>query len=164
MIPMGKRTGIDRHGLSGLLIFLWAAALAGIACNVGASAPSSPWTPKDVVEPATLAAQLKKSGEKPLLVQVGFRSLYDQGHIPGSTYCGPAFRADGLAKLKECVAGVPRTKEILLYCGCCPWEECPNLRPAFEALSQMGFKQVRVLYIPHNFGRDWAQKGYPTER
>lgn len=161
---MRKLLGIDRHGLSTYLTLLWALASVCVAGNARTFAASNPWTRKDVVDPATLAQQLKKSGDKPLLLQVGFRSLYDQGHIPGSKYCGPAFRPGGIAKLKECVAEVPHTKEILLYCGCCPWEECPNLRPAFEALSQMGFKRVRVLYIPHNFGRDWAHKGYPTER
>lgn len=134
------------------------------ATTATAFAASNVWAPKDLVEPATVARELKQSAKKPLLLQVGFRSLYDQGHIPGSKYCGPAFRPDGLAKLKDCVASVSYGREILIYCGCCPWEDCPNVRPAFEALKQMGFKHVRVLYIPHNFGTDWAHKGYPTER
>lgn len=144
------------------LVPLGVVILMCLAGNVRAFPASNPWTPKQLIDPATLARELKASGNKPLLLQVGFRSLYEQGHIPGSKYCGPAFRPDGIAKLKECVAGVPHIKEILIYCGCCPWQECPNIRPAFEALTRMGFKRVQVLYIPHNFGRDWVQKGYPT--
>ncbi len=135
-----------------------------LACNPGASAASNPWTPSQVVEPATLARELKSSTNKPLLLQVGFRRLYDQGHIPGSEYCGPAFRPGGIAKLKKCLAGVPHNRAIVIYCGCCPWQECPNVRPAFEAAKRMGFTRLKVLDIPHNFGRDWAQQGYPTER
>ncbi len=88
--------------------------------------------------------------------------LYAQGHIPGSEYCGPARSSEGIARLKKCVQDVPHTRSIVLYCGCCPWEECPNIRPAFEAMKTMGFSNVKVLYIPHNFGRDWAAKGYPV--
>lgn len=28
----------------------------------------------------------------------------------------------------------------------------------------MGFKKVQVLYIAHNFGTDWVEKGYPAAR
>jgi hypothetical protein len=28
----------------------------------------------------------------------------------------------------------------------------------------MGFKNVKVLYIAHNFGADWVDKGYPVAR
>jgi thiosulfate/3-mercaptopyruvate sulfurtransferase len=163
MIAMKNTLFDDRRGLSVLTVFL---ALLAVVCGanlVKTFAGSNAWTPKESIEPAALAQQLKKSTNKPLLLHVGFRRLYDQGHIPGSQYCGPAFRADGIAKLKESVKGVPHTRAILIYCGCCPWEDCPNVRPAFETLREMGFTHVQVLYIPHNFGRDWAQKGYPTE-
>jgi thiosulfate/3-mercaptopyruvate sulfurtransferase len=164
MLNMSELWGKRVRGLSKHFIILWGAALMCLAGNVKAFPASNPWTAKQVVDPATLARKLKAPGRKPLLLHVGFRSLYNQGHIPGSKFCGPASRPGGIAQLKECVAEVPHTKEILLYCGCCPWEDCPNIRPAFEALDRMGFKRVRVLYIPHNYGRDWAQKGYPTER
>jgi hypothetical protein len=28
----------------------------------------------------------------------------------------------------------------------------------------MGFTNVKVLYIAHNIGDDWVNKGYPVER
>jgi len=28
----------------------------------------------------------------------------------------------------------------------------------------MGFIKVKVLYIPNNFGQDWADRGFPVER
>lgn len=114
------------------------------------------------MQPGTLARILKSSGKKPLLLQVGFESLYAQGHIPGSEYCGPASHSMGIDALKKCVANVAHTRWIVIYCGCCPWQECPNIRPAFKTLKDMGFSNVKVLYIAENFGRDWAQKGYPV--
>lgn len=96
------------------------------------------------------------------MLQVGFESLYVQGHIPGSNYCGPARDSDGIARLKKCLEGVSHKRAIVLYCGCCPWQECPNIRPAFEAVKKMGFNNLKVLYIADNFGQDWVQKGYPV--
>ncbi len=125
---------------------------------------SGPWAAKDVLEPATLAKMLKNPAAKPMILQVGFQKLYQQGHIPDSPYCGPASNQDGIERLKGCLDKVPKTAEIILYCGCCPWQECPNIRPAYKALHQMGYKNVKVLHIAHNFGRDWAAHGYPTTR
>jgi hypothetical protein len=30
-------------------------------------------------------------------------------------------------------------------------------------MSEMGFTNVKVLYLANNFGADWADKGYPVE-
>ena len=138
-----------------------AACLVVTACAFSAS---NPWTPKQVIQPAALASQLKNSSNKPLLLQVGFESLYAQGHIPGSKYCGPARSAEGIARLKTCLKGVSHTRSIVLYCGCCPWKECPNIRPAFEAVKAMGFTNVKVVHIADNFGRDWVKAGYPVAK
>ena len=115
-----------------------------------------------MIQPAALVGQLKNSSNKPLLLQVGFETLYAQGHIPGSKYCGPARDSNGIARLKTCLQGVSRKRAIVLYCGCCPWQECPNIRPAFEAVKAMGFSNVKVVHFADNFGQDWVQKGYPV--
>lgn len=125
---------------------------------------TNPWSQKQVIAPAGLAHELQSSAAKPLLLQVGFERLYGQGHIPGSKYCGPGGSPDGIARLKTCIEGVSRKQAIVLYCGCCPWEKCPNIRPAFEALQRMGFTNVKVVHIRDNFGKDWAAKGYPVSR
>ena len=61
------------------------------------------------------------------------------------------------------VSNVPKDSEIILYCGCCPWDHCPNLKPAFSLLHGMGFANVKVVEIPTNFTTDWLAKGYPFE-
>jgi thiosulfate/3-mercaptopyruvate sulfurtransferase len=103
-------------------------------------------------------------GKKAIIIQVGFRNLYAQAHIPGSEYLGPASKPEGLEQLRKRVQSLPRDQFIVLYCGCCPWSHCPNIKPAYEALHAMGFTNLKVLHIADNFGTDWVNKGYPTTR
>jgi thiosulfate/3-mercaptopyruvate sulfurtransferase len=103
-----------------------------------------------------------KGADKPLMLQVGSRVLFEQAHIPGSEYAGPANMDAGLQTIRKRVESVPKNKSIVLYCGCCPWSHCPNVKPAFDALKAMGFTNVKVLYIANNFGADWVDKGYPV--
>jgi hypothetical protein len=111
-----------------------------------------------------LARILQSTGEKPLMIQVGSHVLYTQAHIPGSEYIGPASSEAGLAQLRKRVESLPRTRFIVLYCGCCPWDHCPNVKPADEALQSMGFKNFKVLYIANNFGSDWVNQGFPVAK
>jgi len=50
--------------------------------------------------------------------------------------------------LKKAVAGLAKDSDIVIYCGCCPMFECPNLGPAFSNAERDGFTRVRVLEIP----------------
>jgi hypothetical protein len=59
---------------------------------------------------------------------------------------------------------VPRSANLVIYCGCCPFDHCPNIRPAYKALHEMGFVHVRVLVLPTSFAADWVEKGYPVEK
>jgi thiosulfate/3-mercaptopyruvate sulfurtransferase len=142
---------------------LGAAAAVCMALSACAFSATNPWSQKQVIQPAALASQLKSSGDMPLLLHVGFESLYAQGHIPDSKYCGPGRSPDGIARLKTCLEGVSHKQAIVLYCGCCPWDECPNIRPAFEAVKKMGFTNVKVMHIANNFGQNWAHDGYPVD-
>ena len=90
--------------------------------------------------------------------------MYQQVHIPGSEYIGPASGAAGMEQLRRRVEKLPRNQFIVLYCGCCPWGHCPNMKPAAKELADMGFKNVNLLYIANNFGADWVDKGYPVEK
>jgi 3-mercaptopyruvate sulfurtransferase SseA len=105
-----------------------------------------------------------KTPDKPLMLQVGSLFLFNQAHIPGSVYIGAAAQPDGLQQLENTAAKLSRKKFIVLYCGCCPWNHCPNVGPAYNQLHSMGFTNVKVLYLPNNLGDDWVAKGYPIER
>ena len=119
-----------------------------------------PWTTKDLVQPKDVAADIKT----PLLLHVGFPVLYRSVHIPGSVFAGPGSKAEGLEMLKKAVAGQPKNRQIVLYCGCCPWDKCPNMRPAFAALHELGYTNVKAMVVPENLKVDWTDKGYPTEK
>lgn len=134
-----------------------------LVCGAG-MARAQAADPKTMTE-ADLAALLKKpANERPVVIQVGFRKMYDQAHIPGSEYLGPGSDAAGLASLRKRAASLKHDALIVLYCGCCPWERCPNVRPAAAALESMGFTNVKVVHIATNFGADWVAKGYPTQK
>ena len=115
-----------------------------------------------LVEPADLAKQLQ-SNKAPTVICVAFPALYHGKHIPKAIYAGPGYKPEGIAVLKQAVAKLPKDTDIVIYCGCCPMVKCPNYRPAYAALKEMGFKQVRVLDVPTNMHEDWFGKGYPAE-
>ena len=118
-----------------------------------------------VIQPDELNRILHTAGaERPVMLQVGSRVLFDQAHIAGSEYAGPGSQPAGLQQLQKRVAPLTREAPIVLYCGCCPWSRCPNVAPAFRLLERMGFTRVKVLYLADNFGTDWVSKGYPVER
>jgi hypothetical protein len=127
---------------------------------------SEPWTPGQVVAPAAFAKELADSpaSRRPAVVCVGFRTLYEGAHIPGASFHGPAWNAEGLADLKKWAEPLPRSSNIVVYCGCCPLSHCPNLRPGFAALRDMGFTHLRVLLMPNNLAADWIRPGYPIAK
>jgi thiosulfate/3-mercaptopyruvate sulfurtransferase len=117
------------------------------------------------MQPEELARCVQSSkGAKPLILQVGFHVLYLQAHIPHAEYIGPASGPEGLQPLRKRVAALPHSQPIVLYCGCCPWSKCPNVNPAYKELRDVGFTNVRILYIADNFGKDWVDKGYPVAK
>ncbi len=147
-----------------LLVFIFgtvAVALASVALAYQASLiPASRLINSDDLVKIIQSAK----GEKPLMIQVGSHVLYTQAHIPGSEYIGPASSETGLQSLRKRVESLPRNKFIVLYCGCCPWSHCPNVKPADDALHAIGFTNVKILYIASNFGADWVEKGYPVAK
>jgi thiosulfate/3-mercaptopyruvate sulfurtransferase len=116
------------------------------------------------MEPSELMKVLTVKGEKPLLIHVGFHVLYLQAHIPNSEYIGPTRDAAALEQLRARLKSVPRNKFIVIYCGCCPWDHCPNVKPAHDALVAMGFTNVKVLHLADNIATDWIDKGFPTAK
>ena len=118
-----------------------------------------------LINPDELVKLLQSSKmERPLMIQVGSHVLFSQAHIPGSEYIGPASTESGIQQLRKRVESLPRNKSIIIYCGCCPWSHCPNVKPADDALRTLGFNNVKVLYIANNFGTDWVDKGYPVAK
>jgi len=157
-------------------IFAAAAAVALLAAGLthlplhGAKSPaadtSAPWTSAQIVQPADLVKELAatNSAEKPIVVCVGFHTYFKNAHVSGAVFHGPAITPQNLGELKKWAREMPRSANLVVYCGCCPLAGCPNLRPAFLALRGLGFKRLRVLPVPNSFAVDWVEKGYPIEK
>lgn len=139
---------------SSLLLILLVLAPAHLA-------GADPWTEAQLIQPAALAARL---AARPAILYVGPAVLYRSKHIPGAVFAGPTATAAGMAAFRQATAKYPRGQEIVIYCGCCPWAVCPNIRPAFQALREMGFRNPKLLDLPTSFFRDWIEKGYPIEK
>ena len=125
---------------------------------------ADPWTAPQTIQPADLVKELAGSQFAPTVLFVGFQRLYTAGHIKGAQNHGSGGSAEGLAQIKAWAASLPRSTNMVIYCGCCPMERCPNIRPAFTALREMGFKKLRVLILPASFKVDWAEKGLPYDK
>lgn len=117
------------------------------------------WTEKQVMQPQDLAANITAGKDLPLIFSVGPAAT-----IPGSVEVGMVNNADGIKKLKALLDKTDRNKKIVVYCGCCPYEHCPNVRPAIDVLNQMKFTHFFLLDLPHNIKKDWIDKGYPVSK
>lgn len=114
---------------------------------------------KQLIEPAALAKNLlDPNAEHPVVFNVG---PVDQ--IKGAIRTGPVSTPEGLNELKLKAAALTKSKNIVVYCGCCSSSNCPNIRPALSYLLAAGFTHTKVLNIPTGIKEDWVQKGYPVE-
>jgi 3-mercaptopyruvate sulfurtransferase SseA len=152
-----------------LPIFLVAGFLLLISCAAmvqpvyADGAPRDPLIPaRHLISPEDMNQLLKT--EKPLILQVGPKALYQQAHIPGAEYIGATSSPEGLDALRTRVKALPKDAAIVIYCGCCPWDRCPNVHPAYKELRNLGYSNVRVLYLARDFGKDWVERGYPTAK
>ena len=114
-----------------------------------------------MLQPTELVQMLNTSANL-LVLQTGSHVLYAEAHIPGSEYAGPAGTIAGIEALRARVIGLNKDTLIVIYCGCCPWSRCPNIKPAYQQLRSLGFTNVKALFLAENFGADWVNKGYPV--
>jgi thiosulfate/3-mercaptopyruvate sulfurtransferase len=148
-----------RLGLVLIISYVCCFAIYGQDANSASGIPSD-----RLMQPAELAGMLDTAGQRPLILQVGSHVLFAEAHIPGAEYAGPGGQEAGLQALRDRVRNMSRDQFIVIYCGCCPWVKCPNIKPAYRELQSLGFTEVKVLYIASNFGTDWVAKGYPIAK
>ncbi|MBO9618449.1 MAG: rhodanese-like domain-containing protein [Niabella sp.] len=139
------------------LVFLLTLMFA-IKGPLKAQSAANPWTEKQLMAPGALAERITKGqGNNVMILAVGPDAV-----IKGSVNAGPAHEAAHLDQLKNLLKTTPKNKEIIIYCGCCPFDRCPNIRPAFKTITDMGFKNVRLLNLEKNIKTNWLDKNYPT--
>jgi hypothetical protein len=118
-----------------------------------------PWTSKDLLEPAALAGMLgKPKAQQPVIYNIG-----PVADIQGAINIGSTASKANLEKLGKALASVPKNKMVVIYCGCCPFRNCPNIRPAFSLLKERGYTNAKLLNLKQNLKVDWTDYGYPME-
>lgn len=115
------------------------------------------WAEEQLMQPARLAQTLQSGKELPTVISIGPAAL-----IPHSINIGMVQEKENMEKLEKQLAALPKESAVVLYCGCCPYEHCPNVRPAIALLNKMKFTNYHLLDLPHNIKKDWIDKGYPT--
>ncbi|MBS1951486.1 MAG: rhodanese-like domain-containing protein [Bacteroidetes bacterium] len=117
-----------------------------------------PWSALQLMEPENLAQVMNDpKAHQPVILCVGPAAT-----IKNSIEIGPAKELANVANLTHYLKNIAKDEIVVLYCGCCPFDRCPNVRPAFEALNKMGFKNHRLLNLAHNLKVDWIDHGYPV--
>lgn len=136
-----------------------AGALLIFAGSLAAQQKQEPWKADQLMAPKALAEKITKNqAGNTFILCVGPDAL-----IKGSVDIGPGKDAESVSKLRTYLNKTPKDKEIVVYCGCCPFDRCPNVRPVFQALNEMGFKNPRLLDLAKNIKVDWLDKGYPIQ-
>ena len=129
------------------------------ACSQATSTGNKePWTQAQLLAPADLAKTINDAkAPKPYIFCIG-----PQAVIKGSIDIGPTVEKANLDALKAQLEKLPKDADIVIYCGCCPFSRCPNIRPAFNLLNSMQFKNHKLLNLPQNVKVDWIDHGYPV--
>jgi thiosulfate/3-mercaptopyruvate sulfurtransferase len=117
------------------------------------------WTSKQLIQPAELAEKITTDKDVPVIFSVGPGAT-----IPHSINIGMAKDQENMDKLKRELSELPKETKIVVYCGCCPFEHCPNVRPAINVLKEMKFTNYHLLNLPNNIKTDWIDKGYPVTK
>jgi thiosulfate/3-mercaptopyruvate sulfurtransferase len=118
-----------------------------------------PWTSKELLEPDALAIMLGNAkAQKPVIFNIG-----PPGNIKGAIAIGSTPNKANLEKFSKALVNIPKDKMVVIYCGCCPFRNCPNIRPAFNLLKERGYKNPRLLNLKQNLKVDLTDYGYPMD-
>ena len=140
------------RSLVSLIIFLLLGSVSG-------QTSSKPWTEDQLQDPEGLANILRSPAAKPPAIF----NIGPMENIKGAIFIGPTKDKNNLAKLKQALSAVPKDKTVIIYCGCCPFRVCPNIRPAFALLKEMKFTRPKLLNLEHNLKTNWIDPGFPMQ-
>jgi hypothetical protein len=133
--------------------------LLTIALMTAGLSQAQQWKKEQIMPTAELADKIT-SGAKdgPVVFNVG-----PMENIKGAVFVGRATSATFTDQLKRELNMVPKTRTVVVYCGCCSFSSCPNLKPAYDALVTLGYKNAKVLDLPEGIKPDWVAKKFPME-
>ena len=117
-----------------------------------------PWSISQLLEPRLLSSSIESQKDLPKIISIGPGVVIEK-----SIGVGECRYNENIEKLKSLVSSYSKDDQIVLYCGCCPFKNCPNIRPAFSLLNDLGFKNHKLLNIENNIKADWIDMGYQTK-
>lgn len=130
-----------------------------ISSTISSFAQAPVWKKEQLMPTAELAEKIKTNAkDKPILFNVG-----PMEQIKGAVFVGRGTSATSIEKMKSSLSLESKTKPVVVYCGCCSYASCPNIKPAYDALVSLGFKNAKVLELPVGIKEDWVSKGYPMD-
>ncbi len=118
------------------------------------------WTKEQLMPTKELADKINSHAKDvPMILNVGPMELIKTG-----IEVGRATSVTGIERIKQTVSQENKNRVIVVYCGCCSYASCPNIKPAYDALIKEGFKNAKVLELPVGIKEDWVAKDYPMEK
>lgn len=138
------------------LVFTIALIFSGLAATY---AQSPDWKKEQLMPTKELADKITANAkDKPLIFNVG-----PMDNIKGAIPVGAATNITFADKMKGNLAMENKNRAVVVYCGCCSYHSCPNIKPAYDILQSQGFKNTKVLELPEGLKPDWVAKDYPME-
>lgn len=117
------------------------------------------WKKEQLMPTKEMADKINTNAkDKPLIFNVG-----PMDNIKGAVFVGRGTSISSIDKMKGTLSMENKNRTVVVYCGCCSYASCPNIKPAYDALISLGFKNAKVLDLPEGIGPDWMSKGYPME-
>jgi len=141
-----------------LLFFVAQMANAQVSASMSMPAAGAPWKSVELMEPGELNAAITAK-KAPVIFNTG--TVED---IKGAIHIGSINEPANLEKFKAALASHSKNTEVVIYCGCCPFGKCPNIRPAYKQLKDMGYTNIKVLNLYVNLRQNWTTEGYPLAK
>src|SRR5688572_19621591 len=83
-----------------------------------------PWKEEQLIQPAELAKKMsQRNMPMPIIICVGPVNYFD-----AAINVGQALEKKNIEQLKIYLEKLPKDTSVVIYCGCCPFEHCPNIR------------------------------------
>ena len=96
------------------------------------------WTTDQLIEPSALSAMIKSDKEIPVIFSIGPGAV-----VPHSNDIGMINESENMKKFKEQLSNLPKDTQIVIYCGCWPYDVCK-----IERVTTMIVKRKHFMIIP----------------
>ena len=135
-------------------LFTMAIFFSGVLLSSG----EEPWRTDQLMEPADLAQLINDPRmPQPILFSIGPSAV-----IKNSIDIGAVNDKVNWEKLRLELAKLSPDAQVVIYCGCCPFNHCPNIRPAFTLMNEMKLTNHKLLNLTKNIKVNWIDNGYPV--